>query len=44
MSFIEEVKAAVDGRFFRPRKRKKVYKTTEEIIREELDKPEYKHI
>lgn len=39
MNFIEEVKAAVDGRWFRP-KRKKLYKTAEEICIEELNKTE----
>lgn len=44
-NFIKEVKAAVSGGW--PKKqtpRRKVYKTAEEICREELNKPEPKGI
>ena len=41
MNFIEEVKAAVEGRWFRSPKRKKTLKpTAEQICLEELNKPE----
>jgi hypothetical protein len=45
MNFIEEVKAAIDGKWFRkPKyKRKKIHKTAEEICIEELYKPTYEN-
>lgn len=43
-NFIREVKAAVSGRWPKRSKPRKIYKTAEEICREELNKPEPKSI